>query len=412
MIYTQERRWIPWVELAALFLLLAAASYGGPVRFTAWTPNPLLFAVLYFALRYGTRLGLPAAAGAALLHLWEYSRSGRDPYFLFNQWSEYQWLAVYAGLALFVGHYSSNQRYRYRRLAEEHEDLQDRMETMEKSYSDLTRVKDALENRIVGAQESLFTLYKMARALDSDDPEMIFTDAVRLFRELIHAESVVIYRIDPTGKVLRLKVTYGTHPGDYPGSVFLENPSLYRRVCESRLIQLRDAADPPEDPLMAGPILGEEEELIGIIGLSGLDFKTLNKATVDLFKLILVWMGESCVKAFRETAKRRGERYFPDTLILRPEAFYNRLEEETLRASDFSQKFTLFQLPIDFEGIETDEALLEIDGLLRHTLRSDDVLSYDAFRRELLFLLPATAPELREQIEARIRGRFGKGSLS
>ncbi|AFH64955.1 hypothetical protein ACVNS2_30085 [Paenibacillus caseinilyticus] len=409
MIYTQERRWIPWTELVILFLLLAAASHFGSVRFSEWTPNPLFFVVLYFALRYGTRLGLPAAAGAALLYGWDYYRGGGDGYTLLHEWTDYQPLAVYAGLALFVGHYSSTQRYRYRSLAEEHEDLQSRLALVEKSYSDLSMVKDALEKRIVGAQESLFTLYKMAKALGSDDPEIIFTDAVRLFRELIHAESIVIYRMDASGRVLRLKVSFGSKPEGYPGSVFLEQPSLYRRVCDSRLIQLRDAGDPPRDPLIAGPIIGEEGELIGIIGLDGLDFKTMNKATADLFKLILGWMGESCVKAFREAAKLRGERYFMDTLIMKPEPFYKRLSEETLRATDFSQKFTLFQLPIEFEGLDTDSALQEMDALLRQTLRADDVVGYDAFRGELLFLLPATAPELRERIESRIRGRFGEG---
>ncbi|WP_426448554.1 hypothetical protein ACP26L_28530 [Paenibacillus sp. S-38] len=409
MIYTQERRWIPWTELIVLFLLLYAASQSLPAPVSEWSPDPLLFIVLYFALRYGTRLGLPAAAGAALLYGWEFFRGGGDGYTLFNEWPEYQPLVVYAGIALFVGHYSSTQRYRYRSLAEEHEDLQSRLALVEKSCSDLSVVKNALEKRIVGAQESLFTLYKMAKALDSDDPEIIFTDAVRLFRELIHAESVVIYRMDASGKVMRLKVSYGSKPDGYPGSVFLEQPSLYRRVYESRLIQIRGAADPPRDPLMAGPILGEEGELIGIIGLDGLDFKTMNKATADLFKLILGWMGESCIRAFREAEKLRGERYFMDTLIMKPEPFYNRLSEETLRASDFSQKFTLFQLPIEFEGMDTEAALQEMDALLRQTLRADDVVGYDAFRGELLFLLPATAPELRERIESRIRGRFGEG---
>lgn len=408
MIYRQNRRWVAWTELAIVLILLTAVHFIYHFRITDWSPNPLLFLVLYFAVRYGTLVGLGAAAGSAVLHLWlHYSKNG-DLILFFQQWSQFKWLAAYVLLALFVGHYVSDRLFRYRLLAEEHDELKAQLTKVEQSYSDLLTVKQSLEKRIVGAQDSMMTLYKMAKALDSDDSEIIFTDAVRLFKDIIHAGSIVIYRLDSTSTIMRLKVCFG-QDRQYASSVFLDQPSIYRRVFETRTIQLRMEGEDKAMPLLAGPIQGEHGEVIGIIGLDGLEFKTLTRQTADLFQLILQWMGESCVKAFRKEAALLNEQVFAGTRILRPEHFYNRLQEETLRASDFLQHFTLLQLPIDLSGHEETAALQEVDGLLQHTLREQDVVGYDAFRSELLFLLPATSPELKSLIEERIKKRFPEG---
>ena len=128
---------------------------------------------------------------------------------------------VLLGIALFVGHVSSDLRSRYAVLADEFEDNKQQLAKMDTSYHDLLFVKKkALETKVVGAQESMYTLYKIAKALDSEDSEIIFTDAVRLCKDLIQAGSIVIYRMSPGGDVMRLKVYYGaeTH---YPATVFL-----------------------------------------------------------------------------------------------------------------------------------------------------------------------------------------------
>ncbi|WP_281888880.1 hypothetical protein [Paenibacillus sp. YYML68] len=409
MIYKHTKRWLPLIELLAVMGIIFAGMTIWQWSFHDWSPNPLLFVVLYFALRYGIRSGLPAAVLAVLLYAWEVYEKEQDLFFMLNDWLLYKWVVIFLLTGLVVGFYASEWRSRYFTLAGEYEEQEARFTKIEQSYKELSIVKEALEKRIVGAQDSLFTLYKMAKALGSDDSEIIFTDAVRLFKELIGASSIVIYRMDSSGKALRLKVSYGAGTS-YPSSVFMDQDSLYRRVCESRLIQLRSEQEQSSIPVMAGPIVGEHGDLIGVIGLNGLDFKTVNRQTVELFRLILLWMGESFVKAYRLEKAARQEKSFPGTSILKPEHFYSRLTEETTRASDFDQQFALFQLPIDFGAQDSEAGLREVESLLKHTLRENDVMTYDAFRGELLFLLPATSPELKDKIEQRIRSRFQEGA--
>lgn len=379
------------------------------VDWLTWSLNPFIFLILYFALRYGNRIGIAAAAGASLLHIAAYISTQGDMYGLFDRWEQAKWFICYWGIALFVGYVSSDLRSRYNILADEFEEMKEHLGKVEGSYHDLHVVKKALETKVIGAQESLFTLYKIAKALDSEDSEIIFTDAVRLCKDLIQAGSIVIYRMNPSGDVLRLKVYYGSE-SRYPATVFLDKPSLYSRVREEKSIQMRMEGEPLDVPIIAGPLLDQNRNIVAIIGLSGMDFITLNKHTLDLFRLILTWMGESCVKAFERELKLYEERYFPGTKVMVPAYFYAKLNEETLRATDFDQKFLLLKLPIELGDMDEAEALLEIHEITRQMLRDEDAMSYDAFRGELMFLLPATSPELAARIEDRIRKRLGRGA--
>ncbi|MGO4274864.1 hypothetical protein AB4Z22_34380, partial [Paenibacillus sp. TAF58] len=67
--------------------------------------------------------------------------------------------------------------------------------------------------------------------------------------------------------------------------------------------------------------------------------------------------------------------------------------------------------PIEFSEMEETDALIEINGLTQQMLRDEDAMAYDSFRGELLFLLPATSPELASRIEDRIRDRFNREAL-
>ncbi|MBP1967720.1 hypothetical protein [Paenibacillus aceris] len=409
MIFRQNRRWIAWLELAVILATLIVISLVYRLDWLSWSLNPFMFVILYFSLRYGNRIGIATAVGASLLHIVTYIQVNGDLYGLFDRWDQAKWFICYWGIALFVGHVSSDLRFRYNILADEYEENKQQLAKVEGSYNDLHVVKKALETKVIGAQESLFTLYKIAKALDSEDSEIIFTDAVRLCKDLIQAGSIVIYRMNPSGDVLRLKVYYGSEP-QYPATVFLDKPSLYARVREEKSIQMRLESEPLDVPLFAGPLLDQNNRIVAIIGLNGLDFVNTNKYTLDLFRLILTWMGESCVRAFEKEEKLNEKRYFPGTKVMVPEHFYAKLNEETLRASDFDQKFLLLHLPIDLGEMEESAALLEINEITRLMLRDEDAISYDAFRGELLFLLPATSPELAALIEDRIRDRFNRGA--
>ncbi|NOU90886.1 hypothetical protein GC102_34920 [Paenibacillus sp. LMG 31460] len=408
MIFRQNRSWLAWCELAFFLAVLFIIHLVYNMDWLNWSPNPFLFVTLYFSLRYGTRIGAASAVGASLLHILTYLQINGDLFGLFDQWDQANWFVCYWGIALFVGHVSSDLRFRYAILADEFEDNKQQLAKMDTSYHDLLFVKKALETKVVGAQESMYTLYKIAKALDSEDSEIIFTDAVRLCKDLIQAGSIVIYRMSPGGDVLRLKVYYGaeTH---YPSTVFLDQPSLYSQVCNEKTIQMRPEGESADIPILAGPLLDENKQIIGIIGLNGLDFVALNKHTMDLFRLILTWMGESCVKAFQKEQKLNEQRYFPNTRVMKPDYFYAKLNEETIRATDFAQKFLLLQIPIEFSEMEETEALIEINALTQQMLRDEDAMAYDSFRGELLFLLPATSPELASRIEDRIRDRFNRG---
>ncbi|WJH35018.1 hypothetical protein N6H14_02495 [Paenibacillus sp. CC-CFT747] len=295
MIYRQNRKWLAWVEAAVIYGAAAFWLITYDVPWLLWSPNPFLFVVLYFALRYGNRVGIAAAAGASALHLASFLQENGDWYGLFDRWENSKWFISYWGIALFVGHVASDLRFRYAVLADEQEETKEHLAKVEESYGDLMKVKAALENKVVGAQESLFTLYKIARALDSDNSEIIFTDAVRLFKDLIKAASIVIYRMSPSGDILRRKVYFGGEI-TYPATVFLDRPSVYARVCSERTIQLRMENEPADSPMLAGPLLDEEGKVIAVIGLNGLDFAAMNRHTVDLFRLILVWMGKAASK--------------------------------------------------------------------------------------------------------------------
>ncbi|MDD9272245.1 hypothetical protein ACFPES_35125 [Paenibacillus sp. GCM10023248] len=409
MIYRQNRRWLPYIELAAVAAIIVAIYLVYRLDWLAWSLNPFMFLILYFALRYGNRVGVMAAAGVSLLHIAAYLSVHGDMYGLFDRWEQAKWFICYWGIALFVGHVASDLRFKYSMVADELEEMNAQLAKVEGSYRDLHVVKKALETKVIGAQESLFTLYRIAKALDSEDSEIIFTDAVRLCKDLIQAGSIVIYRMNQNGDVLRLKVYYGPETR-YPATVFLDKPSIYSRVREEKSIQMRLEGEPLDVPIMAGPLLDQNQNIVAVIGLNGMDLVSLNKYTLDLFRLILTWMGESCVKAFERERKLKDERYFPGTKVMVPEYFYAKLNEEALRETDFDQKFLLLKLPVELGDMEESAALLEINELTQRMLRDEDAMSYDAFRGELLFLLPATSPELAALIEERIRNRFDRGA--
>lgn len=240
-------------------------------------------------------------------------------------------------------------------------------------------------------------LHKMLSALDSVDVEEIYTELMGILVSFINAKTVSIYNFGNDKEYLRLKVRIGDS-GKLPNSIEIENTGWIKVVIKDKGVYQSSALG--SEPLLIAPII-HEKEVLGFIGVEDMEFTMPTQYTFDLFKVIVESSSKALVNALNVENLLKGEKYYGESSIMRPEYFEMRLEHERRRQETYGLIYSLLEYDHSATSIK------ELDEKLKGVVRNVDVISYDQDKEKLLFLLPVCKEEYLPAIDKRIKGRLG-----
>ena len=226
--------WRELILLLFLFLVTNLIWSTSDPGFTQARPHPYLIVILVVAARHGVAASLVActlAVGQLLL----LSQTGHNPLslasFLSRPWNFV--LATWIVLGASVGAASDSKQ-------KEQEALQERYDFLDHEFSESKRRLDILEvennelrKKVFGENETLNTVYAMARQLMSLTGKELFEASLDLVEKFVGATHCSIYLLDKKRLNFELAETRGTGSPSIP-KVVPRGEALFEKSLKQR----------------------------------------------------------------------------------------------------------------------------------------------------------------------------------
>lgn len=378
---------------AAIFLVF---FYFNPLRAAFITMNihPLLILVALMSLRYGNYLGLFCAAVASATFVYAYHLLGRDLIIFFLEWSHYKFILMFFLTAVLLGSAKDRSDIAIDRLredlAETKKELADLSENEKKSHF----IASELKKQIVGAEDSILSLYEVATSLNTVHSEEVYTEVMTVMARFLRAKAVAIYVVDRDPGYLRLKV----HMGDSEGlkvSLRVDDHAYLQSVVHELKVVNVGSDSAATDPLFSAPII-KEGKAIAVINIEDADMSMVTQYTYNLFKIIVEWISKALTRALEIEDVVERDAYLPGTIIRKWEHFVARVEEEKRRYTKFGLPYGLIRMP------RGDYPLEDISTKLRGLIRQVDAVGFDTSQNEIQILLPITTCAVLAKVAERL----------
>ncbi|MBS3872386.1 MAG: hypothetical protein KGZ92_01910 [Firmicutes bacterium] len=400
--YRSERRDRLWYCIAENIVLNAAIFllffHFNPLRAAFITMNihPLLILVSLMSLRYGNYLGILSAVFASATFVYAYHLLGRDLVLFVLEWSHYKFILMFFLAAVILGSSKDRADFMIDRLQDELFETKNALTDLSEAERKSQFVAAELKKQIIGAEDSILSLYEVATALDSLHSERVYTEIMTLLARFLKVKSVGIYLVDTDSRYLRLKVHMGDNERMQVSLRVDEHAYLRDVVQELKVVKVTgDSA--ATDPLLSAPIL-KDGKAIAVINVEEADITMVTEYSYNLFKIIVEWISKALTRALEIEHIVEKDAYLPNTIIRNWENFTFRVEEEKLRFSKFGLPFGLVRVPVGSHSLE--QLSVKLQGLIRQV----DAVGFDVLNNELHILFPITSCEVLEKIVARIAG--------
>jgi diguanylate cyclase (GGDEF)-like protein len=265
-----------------------------------------------------------------------------------------------------------------------------------------------LEVRIEGLSKenseyiSLLTMFSdAARFLTSNlSYDEVVSSIIRLVENIIPARFIGLYIYDRTSESLRLTSSFGD--ARESKKIYLMGEGMVGSVAKNKLILTSDtyhnSAEKRGDlPNIAAPVFFGDE-LLGVICIRGITNPSANDKM--LLSMISGIAGVSLRNAIFLTGARKEAETDPLTKLYNRRFFFQRAEEEMLRAKGYGSPLSVFIFDIDrFKHYndtnghtEGDRLLVSLSDLVREITRKTSVIArYGG--EEFIVLLPNVEKE-------------------
>lgn len=360
------------------------------------SPHPFIVISAIIGLRYGNYMGIIGASICTAYYGYVYQDQVGELLTLLGDIQYYKYILAIYWSAVILGIFKDNYEVVTQRLNNRIILLETGLEKLGRKYEESLAVNADLKKQIIGAEHSILSLYEIASNLDSLDPEAVYTDTMGILKKFINASTVSIFTVDKKNPdLLRLKLRMGELIGEDVRTIDILHSDGFKRVVRDVEIIKWNDTDDTNFPLMAAPIL-HENEVIAIINIEDMDFDVLSEYAFNLFKVIVEWVSKSIAQAIYVEQQLREEKYLAETNFLKYNEFEARLIQEKRRQDEFHLDF----LHLRYRLTQTE--FEEIHASLSNFLRSVDVFSYEVGSNMIHILLPATPPSALDMINERV----------
>ncbi len=358
--------------------------------------HPLLMVTVVLSLWYGNFLGLLSAGVMSLFFTVAYFAAGKNLYFLVTDFQYYKFYLMFFLAAVVFGRFRDNYENRLDALKTEQKQLNEDYGKLKAIYEKTKFIKDELKKQIIGAEESILSLYEIASSLEAVSSEEIYSELMGIMVRFLKAKTVSVYSLSPRNAMLRLKVRFGGE-SNLPLSIDTKKIIYYDLMIMNQDAHKKTDAHDNETPLMSAPII-HNGSVIGVVNIEDMEFDNITDYTFNLFKIIMDWSNKAIVRAL--TLEGYGNQWYKKTGLLKIEPFLERVEIEKKRYDKYGMKHTVLVYT------RSSFTLTDVENKMRSVIRDVDVLAYNSETDTIHLLLPATPYEAIPLIEERIQKKF------
>lgn len=378
--------------------------------FLGLKPHPYLVVILLISGRFGLKEGLISAFVATLI-LAIYVYVDSRPFFSWNILIEQSFLksSVSFFLAGFiVGEMRGFNKTYERNLVQENTDLKAEGSRLNEQLEIVTQIKEELEDRIIGQEETVHSLYQATKSLETLEEEQFFQSLTQITARFTGASKVSLYFIDYSKDSLHRVAKFGWEDED----ITTENIPLYEGmfglVLKNNMIstikEISDNADQlkiwescPYKAYAYVPI-SMASVIVGILTIDDIPFLKLNLSTVRILSLIAELAVPALDNIITYQDLQEMVKIDPVTEMHNYDSFLGIAKLEFQKSMRYKLDFSL--LAFEVEGLENIEnlyghdtrieALKWISNNIKEMLRNVDISGLGAKENQFIMALPIT----------------------
>lgn len=383
---------VPTLETLVAFGLITWLTFIYPSSGSGMIDLKLFF-ITVIGIMHGSRQAMLAVVLSASLFMYQKLDGGRDVISLTYDTDFFFQLAIYLFVGLVVGYTIERKKTVIKQQAYQIEELDNRYAFLDRVYTDVRDVKDELQTRILNAGDSYGKIYAATKELESLEPEHVFNSAVSVVKSIMHVEKVKLYLVNNEETYLRLMASSGYDTSGLAKSLKVSDHAYIHETITSGKIY-RNEHLREDVPLMVAPLF-HNDQVTAILAIDGLSFERFSMYHQNLFKITTDLISSALNKAFIHIAATESQRYYEDSIILKPEVFNEIVA---------SKKKTFEQYGVPYLLLNTERFNLsyrDTADYLGNKLRETDYVGLD-HEGNLRILLSNTSKDDEKGILARL----------
>ncbi len=407
------------VVMVACIALLNTFVFPGNPAFKGLPFSLLWVPIILIAGRYGT---LPALFTALLCGGYYFYLVSLEEFFLgrFQLSLDDKVITIaFAVVAVFLGQMYDRLHDEILRWRHRHDELQTQFDNLHQHFTALEKANTELEKRIVGRQDTIGTLYSVARGFESLDAAQLHRAVCELAGRFLHADRICLYLRDEAGEIgLAEKLGYDDADAEALSTKGRTHPLIAKAFAGDRVVSFRDLPDHDDNrrpererTLLAAPIfLAQRQTTVGVIAVDRLPFLAMNAANLRILGIIADWAARAIEQSLDFSGLKARELDDELTGVYSYQYFGLRIGEEMSRSQRYRLPMSLLILALaDFEAMapELQRDLLSIVGLVfSYNIRDVDIACRFDNPSSFAIILPLTdqagAKILTEKLRAAI----------
>lgn len=373
-------------ELVILFLVTELLLY--------FTDSAVIFSIVDFRMAYivimatvhGLNFGLSAAALSSISWLIAKVASGTNLLTIFYEPTNWLAFVFFFLVGALCGYIKLRKDDTIRFVSDQNKLLEDKLIFTREIYEDTYKEKRDLKKQIIGSKDSFGKIFDITRKLDTVEPQMLYLRIMETFEEVLENKNITVYSVNKQSTFGRLEVASRDIIGTVSRSISTETYSaVIDKIRGGEIWRNTDLK--AEYPMYAAGVY-RGDELVLLIFLWHADIDQRSLYYVNLFKILRDLVQMSLLRAFDYSQAVYEKQYIEHTRIMNAQAFETVLNNYA--ALSEKKVSTYLLLEIDPKGRSYEE----MDALLEHKVRANDIIGATADGKVKLLLAQATEKDL------------------
>jgi GAF domain-containing protein len=182
--------------------------------------------------------------------------------------------------------------------------------TLQEQYTRTVDIRNELERRIANQPISTGIVTDFASRMNTLRTQDLYPTILDLLHSMLEVDACALYL--PDNRQMRLMIGQPEGYAGRPGMITSNEVLAYRALRERRVVTIRDVVQqqgpgtPPIYGMLAGPLLGRDGQLLGLIVIEAMPFFKVTPGNIRIFEQLLLWIATSLQNALlMETLAQR-----------------------------------------------------------------------------------------------------------
>lgn len=326
-----------------------------------------LFFILIMGTVYGMRTGLVAAVLECLVLIREYMHMGMSGTILFYNIENWIPFIVYLMAGSITGYISDKKDNALIFLKREYSLLRDKYLFLNEVYQGAIENKGEFKKQILGFKDSFGKIFDAVQKLNSELPERIFYEGLKVLEDILENHAIAIYTMDASQQFGRLAVCSNSLLTALTKSVRIsDHQQVYDVATKKRVWKNSEMI--PGQPMYACGIF-RDETMVLMVTIWEAEVEQYGMHYMNIFQIMCGLVQTSFLRAMEYEEMTASQRYYPDTHTVYPQRLRQALDIQKAMKEEGIADYVL----IRFE----DGDLKRLEERLTGMVRANDMLGMD-----------------------------------